>query len=431
LPTMGDDAPMPRKRAMESLAVAEAARLLADPLAYTEDAKLHAGLALLREQAPVVWVDNPPYRPFWAITKHADIRDIESNHVLWINEPRPALRPPDLDDSLRTSHASGVEVRALVETDGERHRAVRTVGVEWFRPKAMRELKSQVDRLAKRYVDHMAEIGPQCDFVVDVAANFPGDVIYTYMGLPESDFPLLLRLTQEAFGQDDNELQPDGNPVNYLDVIADFFEYFRIVVRDRRENPTADLSSAIANARINGRLMSDADTLNYFATIAAAGHDTTKASIAGGLLALIRHPAERERLTKDLSLMPTAVEEMIRWSTPVKEFMRTATADTRIRGVRIAAGESAYLAYESGNRDSEVFDEPFRFDVGREPNRHLGFGAGIHFCLGAALARMEIASFFTELLPRLRSVELAGEPRLIATTLLGGLKRLPLRYELR
>ena len=209
-----------------------------------------------------------------------------------------------------------------------------------------------------------------------------------------------------------------------------FFQYFRTVVRDRRENPTADLSSAIANARINGELMSDADTLNYFATIAAAGHDTTKASIAGGLLALIQHPAQRDRLANDLSLMPTAVEEMIRWSTPVKEFMRTATADTHIRAKRIAAGESVYLAYESGNRDPEIFSDPFRFDVGRQPNRHLGFGAGIHFCLGAALARMEIASFFTELLPRLRSIELAGEPKLIATTLLGGLKRLPIRYEL-
>jgi cytochrome P450 len=415
---------------VEPLTVAEAARLLADPVAYTDDAKLHSGLALLREQAPVVWVDNPPYRPFWAITKYVDIRDVERNHVLWINEPRPALRPPDLDARLRASQASGVEVRALVETDGERHRAVRAAGVEWFRPKALRKLKAQIDQLARRYVDHMAHIGPQCDFVVDVATDFPGDVIYTYMGLPQSDFPLLLRLTAEAFGHDDNELQRDGDPVNYLDVIADFFQYFRTVVKDRRENPTADLSSAIANARINGELMSDADTLNYFATIAAAGHDTTKASIAGGLLALIQHPAQRERLTNELTLMPTAVEEMIRWSTPVKEFMRTATADTHIRGRRIASGESVYLAYESGNRDPEIFSEPFRFDVGRQPNRHLGFGAGIHFCLGAALARMEIASFFTELLPRLRSIELAGEPKLIATTLLGGLKRLPIRYEL-
>jgi cytochrome P450 len=416
---------------MKTSTVAEAAKLLADPMAYTDDAKLHAGLALLRAHAPVVWVDNPPYRPFWAITKNVDIRDIERDHVLWVNEPRPSLRPPALDDRLQTAQAGGVEARALVELDGERHRAVRAVGIEWFRPLAMRKLKNQVDRIAQRHVDRMARIGPRCDFVIDVATDFPGEVIYTYLGLPERDFPLLLRLTQEAFGQDDGELQRDENPVSYVDVVSDFFEYFRTVVRDRRANPSDDLSSAIAHARIHGDLMSDADTLNYFATIAAAGHDTTKASIAGGLLALIEHPGERERLTNDPSLMPTAVEEMIRWSTPVKEFMRTATADTTVRGVRIAAGESAYLAYESGNRDVDVFDEPFRFDVARDPNRHLGFGAGVHFCLGAALARMEITSFFTQLLPRLRSIELAGEPKLIATTLLGGLKRLPIRYEMR
>ena len=415
---------------MNALNVAEAALLLADPLAYTDDIRLHTAMALLREQAPVVWVDNPPYRPFWAITKHADIRLIERNHSLWVNEPRPALRPPDLDDSLQMTRASGVEVRALVETDGERHRIVRAVGVEWFRPKAMRELKARVDGLARRYVDRMAAIGPQCDFVADIATNFPSDVIYAYMGLPETDFPHLLRLTQEAFGQDDDELQRDGDPVNYLDVISDFFEYFRVVVKDRRRSPTGDLSSAIANARINGELMSDADTLNYFATFAAAGHDTTKASIAGGLLALIQHPGERERLTRNPRLMPSAVEEMIRWATPVKEFMRTATAPAMVRGIRVGAGESVYLAYESGNRDNEVFGQPFRFDVTRDPNRHLGFGAGVHFCLGAALARMEIASFFAELLPRLESIELAGEPKLIATTLIGGLKRLPIRYEL-
>src|ERR1700752_3164938 len=195
---------------MKELSIADAARLLADPVGYTDEALLHAGLALLREQAPVVLVDNPPYRPFWAITKHVDIREIERDHFLWVNEPRPALRPSDLDDSLQTPSASGVEVRALVETDGERHRSVRAAGVEWFRPKALRELKNQVDRLARQYVDRMAHIGPQCDFVMDVAMNFPGDVIYTYMGLPESDFPLLLRLTQEAFGQDDAELQRDA-----------------------------------------------------------------------------------------------------------------------------------------------------------------------------------------------------------------------------
>jgi cytochrome P450 len=415
---------------MNALTISEAAGLLADPLAYTDEGRLHDGLELLREQCPVVWVDHPPYRPFWAVTKHTDILEIERDNALWITGPRPSLRPSELEDRLRTSLADGVEVRALVEIDGERHRRVRAVGVEWFRPRAMRALKSRVDHLAKRYVDHMARLGPQCDFAVEVATGYPGDVIFSLLGVPEHDIPMLLRWTQEAFGQDDGELQRNSGPERYFDVVADFFDYFRTVMNEHRRHPTDDLSSAIANARIDGEFMTDDDTLNYYATFAAAGHDTTKAAIAGGLLALIEHPDARERLAGDPSLMPTAVEEMIRWSTPVKEFMRTAVADTAIRDVTITAGQSVYLAYASGNRDADVFDEPFRFDVARKPNRHLGFGAGVHFCLGAALARMEIDSFFTELLPRLRSIELAGEPKFIATTLIGGLKRLPIRYEL-
>jgi cytochrome P450 len=413
---------------MSAFAVDETARLIADPRMYTDQARVDAAFASLRDHAPIVWIDHPPYRPFWAITKHADINAIERDHTRWINEPRPSLRPADLEDSLRNTLAAGVPVRTLVDMDGAHHRAVRAIGTQWFRPKAMRALKTEIDALARRYVDQMVRIGPQCDFVTDVATGYAGDAIFSLLGLPQDDYPALVQWTQQAFGHDDNELQRGGSPQNYLDILADFFHYFEAITKLRRAHPTDDLGSAIANARIDGEYLSDTDRLNLYATLAGAGHDTTKAAIAGGLLALIEHPSERERLTADLNLMPTAVEEMIRWTTPVKEFMRTATEDTVIRGMPITAGQAVYLAYASGNRDTDVFDQPFHFDVGREPNNHLGFGAGAHFCLGAALARMEMTSFFTELLPRLRSIELAGEPKLIATTLVGGLKRLPVRY---
>ena len=173
------------------------------------------------------------------------------------------------------------------------------------------------------------------------------------------------------------------------------------------------------------------DTVSYYVIIASAGHDTTSDAISGGLHALIENPGELARLRDNMDLMPTAVEEMIRWTTPVKEFMRTAAEDTTVRGVPIAKGESVYLTYVSGNRDEDVFTDPFRFDVGRDPNKHLAFGYGVHFCLGAALARMEMNSLFTELVPRLESIELAGEPELSATTFVGGLKHLPIRYSLR
>ncbi|OBI73146.1 cytochrome P450 [Mycobacterium sp. E740] len=409
----------------------DAAKVLADPKGYADDARLHEALAHLRANNPVAWVDNPPYRPFWAITKHADIMAIERDNELWLSEPRPLLATAEADDILKAQLEAGIGLRTLIHMDDPHHRKVRAIGADWFRPKAMRALKVRVDELAKRYVDRMRDIGPECDFVTEIAVNFPLYVIMSLLGLPEEDFPRMHMLTQEMFGGDDEEFQRGKTPEDMLAVLADFFNYFATLTASRRANPTEDLASAIANGRVDGEPLSDMDTASYYVIVASAGHDTTKDAISGGLLALIENPGELDRLRQDLDLMPLAVEEMIRWSTPVKEFMRTAAADTSVRGVPIAKGESVYLAYVSGNRDEEVFDEPFRFDVGRDPNKHVSFGYGVHFCLGAALARMEMNSFFTELVPRLESIELAGTPELTATTFVGGLKHLPIRYSLK
>lgn len=416
---------------MNAPAIDEAAKVLADPTAYADDERLHAALRQLRTTNPVAWVDYPPYRPFWAITKHEDIMAIERDHDLFINGPRPILTPADADDLLRAQLDAGTGLRTMVQMDGPHHRKVRAIGANWFRPKAMRDLKAQVDQLAKRYVDKMREIGPVCDFVTDIAADFPLYVILSLLGLPESDFPRMQMLTQELFGRDDPEHQRGQEAETYLEVVHEFLNFFATLTASRRQKPTGDLASAIANGRIDGEPLSAMDTASYYLIIASAGHDTTKHAISGGLRALIENPSELRRLKQDPTLMPTAVEEIIRWTTPVKEFLRTATADTTVRGVDIAEGETVYLAYVSGNRDEEVFDDPFRFDIGRDPNKHLAFGSGVHFCLGAALARMEISSLYHELLPRLRSIELAGKPELSATTLVGGLKHLPIRYSLR
>jgi cytochrome P450 len=356
--------------------------------------------------------------------------EIERANTLWINEPRPLLATAQADDMAQSLLQSGGGLRTLIHMDDPQHRVVRAIGADWFRPKAMRDLKLRVDELAQIYVDKMRDAGGECDFVQEVAVNYPLYVIMSLLGLPESDFGRMLKLTQELFGGDDEEYKRGATLEEQHAVLLDFFGYFSNLTASRRAHPTEDLTSAIANARIDGEPLSDLDTASYYVIIATAGHDTTSATIAGGLRALIDNPAELRRLREHPELMGTATEEMIRWVTPVKEFMRTATADTAVRGVPIAAGESVYLAYVSGNRDEEVFDEPFRFDVGRDPNKHLAFGYGVHFCLGAALARMEINSFFTELLPRLKSIELAGVPKLAATTFVGGLKHLPIRYEL-
>jgi cytochrome P450 len=213
-------------------------------------------------------------------------------------------------------------------------------------------------------------------------------------------------------------------------VLLDFFMYFTALTAARREQPTDDLASAIANAAIDGGPMNDFDTASYYTIIATAGHDTTSSTIAGGLEALLAFPDELARLRHDASLLPNAAEEMIRWVTPVKEFMRTATDDRTIRGTTIEAGQSVYLAYLSANRDEDVFDDPFRFDVGRTDNRQIAFGFGAHFCLGAHLARMETRIFFEELLSRLDHVELAGEVTRSSTVFVGGIKHLPIRYRL-
>ncbi len=414
-----------------STAMDDAAKVLADPTAYADERRLHAALIHLRANNPVAWVDNPPYRPFWAITKHADIMAIERANDLFLSAPRPLLATAEADDLSKAHLEAGMGLRTLIHMDDPHHRKVRAIGADWFRPKAMRDLKVRVDELAKRYVDKMRDIGPECDFVEEIAVNFPLYVIMSLLGLPEDDFPRMHKLTQEMFGGDDEEYKRGTTPEEQMAVLLDFFAYFAQLTASRREHPTGDLASAIANGRIDGEPLSDVDTASYYVIVASAGHDTTKDAISGGLYALIQNPGELQRLRDDPGLMGTAVEEMIRWSTPVKEFMRTAAEDTTVRDVPIAKGEAVYLAYVSGNRDEEVFDEPFRFDVGRDPNKHLAFGYGVHFCLGAALARMEMKSLFAELVPRLDSIELAGEPELSATVFVGGLKHLPIRYSLR
>ncbi|OBH05740.1 cytochrome [Mycobacterium sp. E2699] len=409
----------------------EAARLLADPSAYADETRLHRALTHLRAHAPVSWVDVEGYKPFWAITKHADIMDIERQNDLFTNYPRPLLMVSEGEDVLRAQMDAGIGLRTLIHMDDPHHRDMRKIGADWFRPKVMRDLKCRVDELAKIYVDKMVQKGPECDFVQEVAVNYPLYVILSLLGLPESDFPRMLKLTQEMFGGDDTEFQRGNSTEDILAVLLDFFNYFAALTASRREHPTEDLASAIANARIDGEPLSDMDTASYYVIVASAGHDTTSAGIAGGMLALLESPGELARLQQDMGLMGTAVEEMIRWVVPVKEFMRTAQADTEVRGVPVAKGESVLLSYVSANRDEDVFTDPFRFDVGRDPNKHLSFGYGVHFCLGAALARMEINSFFSELVPRIKSIELAGAPELMATTFVGGLKHLPIRYSLK
>src|SRR6201997_2604784 len=306
------------RRPMSTPIIDEAAKVFADPTSYADEPRLHAALTHLRAHAPVSLVDCPPYRPFWAITKHADIMHIERANDLFVNEPRPLLATTAADDMARAQLNAGMGLRTLIHMDDPQHRGVRAIGADWFRPKAMRALKIRVDELAKIYVDKMMAAGNECDFVQEVAVNYPLYVIMSLLGLPEADFPRMLKLTQELFGSDDSEFKRGSTEGDQLPALLDMFQYFNAVTASRREHPTEDLSSAIANARVDGEPLSDIDTVSYYLIVATAGHDTTSATISGVLQALIENPDQLVRLRDNPDLMPLATEEMIRWVTPGK-----------------------------------------------------------------------------------------------------------------
>ena len=410
------------------LNVEEAGRVFTDPTAYADEARFHAACSLLRREAPVHRVEVDGFNPFFAVTKHADVMDIERQNDRWLNAPRPLLGPKEGDDQRA---ASGDVLRTLIHMDAPDHPVYRHIAADWFLPKSLARLDERMRELARRYVDRMADLGGECDFVTDVAVHYPLFVILSILGLPEDDFPRLLKLTQELFGASDPELARGTTPAELLQTLQDFFQYFMALTEARRANPTDDLASVIANAEIDGQPIGIFEAVSYYVIVATAGHDTTSSSIAGGLHALLEHPDQLARLQQDPALVTTAVDEMIRWVSPVKQFMRTATEDSVVHGVPIAAGESVLLSYPSANRDEDVFEHADRFDVGRAPNKHVAFGFGAHYCLGAQLARMEGRALYNELIPRLDSIELNGEPAYMQTLFVGGPKHLPVRYRLK
>ena len=395
---------------------------------FTDEAFFHAAAAKLRAEDPIHWVEHPDFNPFYVITKHADVLEIELHQNEFLNAPRAILGTKEAD-AMRAMQ--GHLVKSLVQMDDPEHRNHRNLTAEWFLPKNLAKLDGRLAELADRSIQQMIDKGGECDFARDIAMQYPLYVILAILGLPESDYPRMLKLTQELFGAEDEDFKRDDDVLaGIIQTVADFVAYFDGITADRKANPTGDLSSVIANGIVDGQPIGHKEQLGYYIIAATAGHDTTSNTMSGGMQALIENPDQLARLQADPSLMATAIDEMIRWTTPVKHFMRTATVDYELRGTTIKAGQDVLLSYWSANRDEEVFDDPFRFDVGRTPNKHLAFGFGVHYCLGAMLARMELKALFGALLPRLTSVELAGQPELIRSTFVSGLKRLPIRYTL-
>ncbi len=405
----------------------EVARVFTDPSAYADEPRFYAACARLRRECPVAYVDVKGQKPFWALTRHDDIMAVERAPAAWINAPRPALGGP----SSNSEKPVDMPVRTLVQMDAPDHTMYRKISVDWFKQANVARLADRAAELAKRSVDHMADLGGECDFFTDVAMNYPLYIILSLLGLPEEDFPRMLKLTQEMFGKDDPELasETEGDPL--MANLLEFFEYFQGLIEDRRANPRDDLASVIANAEVDGEPIGVLEAVGYYVIIATAGHDTTSAAISGGLAGLLAHPDQLRLLMDDPELVPTAVEEMFRYVSPVKQFMRTATSEQVVGGVTIPEGGAVLMSFPSANRDEDVFTDPERFDVARDPNRHIAFGFGAHYCLGTHLARLETRAFYNELIPRLEHVELADEPEFMQTVFVGGPKHVPVRYRLR
>jgi len=408
----------------------ELGRIFADPAAYADPVSWHRTAARLRREAPIARVSLPEYQDFWAITRHADIMEIERNAEVFTNAPVPALLSRVQYEEQDPDELA--PVKTLVQMDGEDHKAHRGIVNDWFKPASVRKLSDRVDLLATQWVDQMAATGGACDFATDIAMHYPLQVILSILGLPEEDHQRMLQLTQELFGAEDPDFGRVGDDAGVLAVMLDFVSYFTELSASRRSHPTDDLASVIANARLDGSLLPDLDVMGFYLIIATAGHDTTANSIAGGLLALLEHPEQLERLQADPALIDNAADELIRYVSPVKHFVRTCRVPFRVGEVEFVPGDVTLLSFASGNRDEEVFEEAFALDVARaNASAHLAFGFGRHFCLGAHLARMEVRALFRELLGRLEWIELDGTPTFVQSTLVSGPKSVPVRFGIR
>jgi cytochrome P450 len=394
------------------------------PEHYEQHGYPHREWAYLRKHAPVFWYDRPNVDPFYTITKYADIVEIGKQPNRFVNEPRLAIFTSEF------TPPEEVEARHLLNMDPPDHGRYRNVASKQFTPRVVKELEPHVRRITREVLDQAAKKN-QGDFVQDVSAKITIAVIAEMLGVPREDWELLFRWTNEIIAPQDPEFQRNASIEETINgARLELFQYFNAMAQERRRKPTRDIVSVVANGLVNGKPLAPLELLSYFFLLVVAGNETTRNAMTGGLLAFIENPGEWAKLQKDASLLDSAVEEIVRWTTPVIQFARTATEDYRLRGTTIRKGQSVCLFYASGNRDEEVFPDGDRFQIDRASNPHIAFGRGEHVCLGAHLARLEIRAALEALRERLESVELAGSVDRVRSSFVGGIKRVPIRYKL-
>ncbi|MGI9590773.1 MAG: cytochrome P450 [Myxococcota bacterium] len=393
------------------------------PDKYQREGYPHAEWTWLRRNDPVHWFESDYCEPFWAVTKHADIVAIGKNPTDWIIEPRIAVFTRDVPPEPTTRH--------LLTMDPPDHGRYRNLISKWFTPRTVKVWEPKIRDVTREVLDEAGRKG-EIDFVTDVSAPITIAVIALMLGLPREDWQLLFRWTNEIIAPEDPEYQRGRTSLETSDQAREeLFTYFKEISDERRKNPTDDILTAVVQGRIDGQPLNPLELLSYYFLLVVAGNETTRNAMTGGVQCFLDNPGEWQKLAADGALAAGAVEETVRWTTPVIQFTRTATRDMELRDKKIREGESVCLFYASGNRDEEVFEDPFRFRIDRKPNDHIGFGRGEHVCLGAHLARLEIRTMYEQLRERLVRMERSGDVVRARSSFVGGVKRAPMRWELR
>jgi cytochrome P450 len=391
-----------------------------------------AGFAALRREKPISFhkeFEPPPQIPlprgpgYWALSRHKDVLEASRNAELFCSGKGSNIA--DLPESFNEFFGS------MINMDDPRHGRLRRIVARGFTPRALGKLEADVQRRAKQTIDRVIDKG-RCDFVTEIAAPLPLEIICDMMGIPDSQTKFVFEKTNVILGLGDPEYVPEGTNVLMAALGAGqaLATLMNDLVAERKKRPQDDLTSALLNAEIEGGALTQQELAPFFVLLVVAGNETTRNAISHGMKALTDFPDQRRKWWADFEgVAPTAIEEIVRWATPVIHFRRTATRDTELSGQKIAAGEKVVLWYNSANRDEAVFKDPYRFDVTRTPNEHVGFGGpGPHHCLGANLARREMRVMFREIATRLPDLEITGPPEMLRSNFIHGIKRMPCEW---
>ncbi len=375
--------------------------------------------AWLRDHAPVYWHEEADGPGFWAVTRYEDIRRISRQPKLFSSYERGVMMAESDDMALAAQR------QMMLTMDPPQHDRFKLLVSRGFTPKNAQQLRVRIEELAREIVDDVAGSG-SCDFVHDIAGRLPSGLIAELMGISRADGERLYELTELMHTTDDAVASPERRAEAMIEMLT----FAQSVAEDKRRNPGDDIASTLVQAEVDGDRLTDGELQWFFLLLVNAGGDTTRNLLAAGMDLLFEHPDERARLDAELDeLLPTAVEEMLRYTSPVVNFRRTAMEDTEIGDQAVAAGDKVIMFYGAANRDAAVFEDPDRFDIARDPNPHLAFGGGgPHLCLGMHVARIEIAVMLGELLTRLPALAPAGAPERLASSFIAGVKTMPVSF---